>query len=164
MSRTSSIPSTASSRCTARRGASPRRRPGPASPPSSASTTCPSCPASATTPRPSPSSRSAASFELQPDHAHQAVGHLPVALDLVAVGDQHLRVPEIEEAAVDAGQDLGGDLLVDRLAAGLVADPARLLVQRIDLGVAVLAVVQRRFAGLDDVGVAVGIGAAAPTE
>src|SRR5215468_714872 len=93
--------------------------------------------------------------------AHQPVGHLREPFDPVAERDQDLRVIEIEEARRRAGQHLGGDLLVHRLAPGRVIDAPRLLVQGVDLGIAVAVIVERPLADLGDEGVAVGIGAAA---
>src|SRR5215468_8812703 len=103
-------------------------------------------------------------LELEAHDAHQPVGHLREPFDPVAERDQDLRVIEIEEARRRAGQHLGGDLLVHRLAPGRVVDAPRLLMQGVDLGIAVAVVVERPLADLGDEGVAVGIGAAAPAE
>src|SRR5882757_10718659 len=45
------------------------------------------------------------SFEFQPDHAHQPVGHLPVALELLGVRDQERAVIEVDDGLV-VEQDL----------------------------------------------------------
>src|SRR5437879_5649226 len=46
------------------------------------------------------------SLQLQPDHAHQAVRHLPIALELRGVGDEKLAVIEIDDRLV-VEHDLG---------------------------------------------------------
>src|SRR5262245_42114878 len=103
-------------------------------------------------------------LELETHDAHQPVGHLGKAFDAVAERDQDLRMVEVEEAAGAAGQHLGGDLLVHRLACGGIADAPRLLMQGVDLGIAIAVVVERPLADLGDERVAVGVGAAAPAE
>src|SRR3954467_370628 len=52
--------------------------------------------------------RKASTVLLEPeaDHAHQAVGHLLVALEPVGVRDQYLRVIEVDDRAF--GEVLGG--------------------------------------------------------
>src|SRR5437660_5374859 len=54
------------------------------------------------------------SLELQPDHAHEPVRHLPVTLQLGRVGDEQRAVIDVDDRQVGE-QDLG-QLFVDRLA------------------------------------------------
>ena len=60
------------------------------------------------------------SLQLQPDHAHQSVGHLLVAFELRRVRDQDAAVIEVEQGLVL--QHMLGELFIDRLALGLVGD------------------------------------------
>ncbi len=69
---------------------------------------------------------------------------------------------DIEDRAV--GEELGRDRLIGLLALGRNALGARFGMGGIDVLVAVLAVVLRRVAGLEDEGIAVGIAAAAPAD
>src|SRR5690348_5472943 len=90
-------------------------------------------------------------LELEADHAHQTVGHLPVALEPVGVRDQHLRVVEVDDRAL--GQVLGGDLLVGLLAVLELRLRARLGVGRVDFLVAIAVGVLRLAADMEGVGV-----------
>src|SRR5947207_10781808 len=85
---------------------------------------------------------------LQPyvHHADQAVGHRLEILQSRRVGDQVLRMEEIDHPSL--GQELRGDLLVDRLAGRQVTGGPGLPVPGIDVLVAVTPRVQRRAAGL----------------
>src|SRR6476661_5850743 len=47
-------------------------------------------------------------LQLEADHPHQPVGHLLVALELVGVRHQHLRMVEVDDRAF--GQKFGRDL------------------------------------------------------
>src|SRR6202043_1682534 len=102
------------------------------------------------------------SLELQPDHAHQPVRHLPVAFELRDMRDQPLAMVEIDDRLViehDPGQ-----LLIDRLALCGIGDETRVFHQLVGFRVGIAAVVLRRAAMQKDVGVAVGIDAAAPVD
>jgi hypothetical protein len=94
------------------------------------------------------------------NHAHEPVGHLLIALDLVGKRHQHLHVVEVEDRAL--GEEFLGDDFVGLLALGRIARGARDGVRRVDLLIAELAVVLRRVAGLEDERIAVGIAAPAP--
>src|SRR5439155_17738729 len=79
------------------------------------------------------------SLQLQPDHAHQAVGHLLVAFELGGVGDQQPAMIEIDDRqVVERGL---GQLLVDRLALRGIVDQACVLQRLVGLGIGVAAVV-----------------------
>src|SRR5436189_1598097 len=54
------------------------------------------------------------SLQLEPDHAHEPVGHLRIALKLGCMRDQHAAMIKIKLR--DIGQDDPGDLFIDRLA------------------------------------------------
>ena len=99
---------------------------------------------------------------LQAGDAQQAVGNVAHAAQLRAVGPEPVAVVEVDDRPLL--QDARGDLLVDLLALGRLALRARLLQQRVGLGVAVAGVVERLLAGVEAVEVAVGVGAAAPGE
>src|SRR5262245_50283626 len=60
------------------------------------------------------------SLQLQPDHAHQAVGHLPVALELCRMRDQQPAVIEVDDREVVERNF--GQLLVNRLALHGIVD------------------------------------------
>src|SRR5262249_29301862 len=102
------------------------------------------------------------SLQPQPHHAHEAVRHLPVAVDAGVEADQHAAVIEIDDRILL--QDDLGQLLVDRLAGGEIRDRAGLVEILVDVGVADAAVRLRSVADLEHIGVAVRIGAAAPGE
>src|SRR5471032_2271423 len=80
-------------------------------------------------------------LELQSDHAHQPVGHLPVAVELVAVRHQYLRMIEVEDRTGAFRREPGRDILVRGLAVGCRALGARLVLCCVDLGIAELGVV-----------------------
>src|SRR5262245_56522096 len=96
------------------------------------------------------------------DDADEAIRHLLIALDPVAERDQHAAVIEIDDGAL--GQELARHDFIALLAVGGHTLGARLQMRGVDLLVAILAVVLRRVAGLEDVGVAVGIDTAAPAD
>src|SRR5690242_20642784 len=81
------------------------------------------------------------SLQLQPGHAHQAVGHLLVALELVALRDQDTAVIEIENrffVELEFGQ-----LLVGLLALGHIGGEASLFHGLVGIGVRPDAIVLR---------------------
>src|SRR5260370_34711539 len=99
-------------------------------------------------------------LQLHADHAHQPVGHLLVAFDLVGERHQHLHVVEVEDRAL--GEEFLVDDFVGLLALRRIARGARYGGRRVDLLIAELAVVLRRVARLEDERIAVGIPAPAP--
>src|SRR5260370_27196386 len=99
-------------------------------------------------------------LQLHTNHAHEPVGHLLIALDLVGKRHQHLHVVEVEDRAL--GEEFLGDDFVGLLALGRIARGARDGVRRFDLLIAELGVLFPRVGGLEDERIAVGIAAAAP--
>src|SRR5262249_6657200 len=100
--------------------------------------------------------------ELQPDHAHQAVRHLSIALEPSGMGDQYAPMIQVENRRVlEHGL---GQLLVDRLALRHFGGNARFVEQLVGVRIAIAGIIQRRLALVEVIGVAVGIGAAAPAE
>src|SRR4051794_7321814 len=102
------------------------------------------------------------SLQLQPDHAHQAVGHLLVAFEPRGMSDQKLAMIEIDQGLV-VEHDLG-QLLVERLALRGIGDEAGVFQRLVGFGTGIAAVVLRRPGVQEDIGVAVGIDAAAPAD
>src|SRR5215210_5447913 len=102
------------------------------------------------------------SLQLDADQAHEAVGHLLVALELRRVRDDDEAVVDVDDRAL--AQHLGGHLLVEALALLVVVLGARLLEAGVDLRVGIAPVVLRRIRLLEDVDVAVRIGAPRPGE
>src|SRR5436190_17809069 len=94
------------------------------------------------------------SLQLQPDHTHQAVGHLLVAFELGGMRDQDAAMIEVEQGIVL--QHALGQLLVDRFALRLVGDEARIGERLVGVGIGPGAVVLRRVLVHEDIGVAVG--------
>src|SRR5262249_1641278 len=90
-------------------------------------------------------------LELQSHHPHEAVGHLPIAVEARRVGDQDPAVIEVELRNI-VENDFR-KLLVDRLAGGEIGDDARFIEQPIGLAVAIAGIVLRRLALVEDIGV-----------
>src|SRR5262245_49733711 len=99
-------------------------------------------------------------FQLQSDHAHETVSHLPITLKLRRVSDQHARVIEVENRRIFLNNL--GHLFIDRLALRHVGGNARLVEQIVDFRVAIAGIIQGRLALVEGINVAVGISAAAP--
>src|SRR5262245_60543218 len=101
-------------------------------------------------------------FQLQSDHAHETVSHLPITLKPRRVSDQHARVIEVENRRIS--QDDLGQFFINRLALRRVGGNARLVEQIVDFRVAIAGIIQGRLALVEGINVAVGISAAAPAE
>src|SRR4051794_17055479 len=82
------------------------------------------------------------SLELQPDHAHEAVGHLPVALELLRVRDQQRAVVDVDDRQI-VEQD-SCQLLVDRLALLDIGGRPPFFHELVGLGVRIDSIVLRR--------------------
>src|SRR5437764_7983811 len=79
------------------------------------------------------------SLQLQPDHAHQPVRHLLVALAFGGVRDQDFAVIDIEQRLF-IEHDLG-QFFIDRLALGLIGDKTAAIERLVGIGVGPCAVI-----------------------
>src|ERR1700712_3737711 len=95
------------------------------------------------------------SLQLQSDYAHEAVGHLDVAFELLSVDDQNLAVEDVEQRLV-VEDDLG-QLLVDRFALPRIRNEAGFFHQSVGFRIGIAAVVLRCLGVKEEIGIAVGI-------
>src|SRR3954467_12701300 len=102
------------------------------------------------------------SLKLKPDHAHEAIWHLLIALELGRMRDQERAVIDVYDRQV-VEQDLV-QLGVDRLALLDVGRRPSFFQQLIGLQIRIDAIVLRCLAAHEDVGVAVWVDAAAPVD
>src|SRR4051812_9779299 len=97
---------------------------------------------------------------LQPGDAKQPVGQAAHAGELGVVGPEPVAVVEIDHRPLL--EHARGDLLEHLLALGRITRRARLVEQRIGLGIAIAGVVERLLAGVEAEEVAIRVGPAAP--
>src|SRR5262249_39398449 len=93
------------------------------------------------------------SLQLQTDYAHQPVGHLLVAFELVGMRNQQPAVIKIDDRQI-VEQNLG-QLLVNRLALSGIVDQPGILQRLVGLGVGIAAIVLWRPGVHEDIGIAV---------
>src|SRR6478672_2709221 len=102
------------------------------------------------------------SLELQPDHAHQPVRHLLVAVELGGMRDQDSAMVDVQERLLLHRSFR--QLLVDRLALRHVGDEPRIVERLVGPGIAPCAVILRSVGVKENVGIAVGIDSSTPCQ